>query len=86
MAIGDRTAGRDKSDARLIAESGKIIDAGQAHYLPPRMLMMLAFRLVDALYFGNAPIKPPTEPPAIVYYGIFKKQKPLSASHREYGW
>ena len=35
-----KSAGRDERDPRLIAESGKLIDPGETHDLPPWVSMM----------------------------------------------
>ena len=36
---GRERAGREKRDARLISERREVVDAGEAHHLPPRRLV-----------------------------------------------
>jgi hypothetical protein len=51
-----KDAGGRKCNARLVAKSRKIINARQAHYLPPGVfvmdcgLLMRGFRLPDAMH------------------------------------
>ena len=44
MAIGESSAGGEKSNSGLVTECRKIIDAGQTHHLPPGMLLVWAGR------------------------------------------
>ncbi len=39
--------GGEERDAGLVAESREIVDTGQTHYLPPRMLLVSYFRSVS---------------------------------------
>lgn len=44
-----QVSGRNKGDTWLIPESGKVIEAGQAHYFPPRMRV---FRMFGCVLIG----------------------------------
>ena len=45
---GERT-GSERGDARLVAERGEVVDAGQAHDLPPRLHVVVGGGLPLAL-------------------------------------
>ena len=57
-------AGGQRGDARLIAEGGEIVDAGQAHHSPPGLGVVLgrgrAFRFVERLRLLGFDIEEPT--------------------------
>ena len=40
MAIGESSAGGEGGDAGLVAEGGEVVDAGQAHDLPPALALV----------------------------------------------
>ena len=50
VAIGESTPGRQGGDARLVAEGGEVVDPGQAHHLPPGVLVVRPCRLVRPLH------------------------------------
>ena len=39
VAMGE-SPGRDRRDGRYVAQGGEVIDASQAHHLPPRVLLL----------------------------------------------
>ncbi len=49
VATGESSAGRQRRDPRLVAERGEVVDAGQAHHLPPGMLVPMGYRIPLAL-------------------------------------
>ena len=55
--------GGERGDARLVAEGREVIDAGQAHHLPPGVLVGSLLRRVRTLQiFGLSVEEPPADP------------------------
>ena len=52
VAIGEISAGGERGDARLIAEGGEVVDAGQAHDLPPSVGLLASAAGSDAVPGG----------------------------------
>jgi hypothetical protein len=61
VAIGESAPAARKSDAWLITESRKIIDAGQTHNLPPGMLLVGSRGILRGAAAFFALVKPELE-------------------------
>ena len=55
---GRERPGRDRRDGRYVAQGGEVIDASQAHHLPPRVLL-LALPGLGPLYLLDALLEKP---------------------------
>ena len=64
VAIGDERAGGERGDAGLVAERREVVDAGQAHDLPPGMLVGMLLRHMRAFRLLRLSVhEPPLDPP-----------------------
>jgi hypothetical protein len=67
---------RREGDTRLITERRKIIDAGEAHHLPPRMFVMPALGLVRPLDLSDLIEQPPCETASLMIFHLLKTKRP----------
>ena len=78
VAKGDRAPAATSADARLITERRKIIDAGQAHDLPPRSFVVAAFGFVRTFWLAYAVEKPLAQAALFLCVSFTKTKKSLS--------
>ncbi len=62
-------AGRERGDTGLIAEGGEVVDAGEAHDLPPGMLMAGVLLLDETIgLMSGSTVQQPGSEPGVGFY------------------